>query len=146
MTTKSTPHWPCSPSTTRPTGGTGSRPRLRHTEFWLVREYIPEIADLELSRPSAHDTANELSADSVVPLPWDFTDGVSPPISGPSTSTEEFGLCLVRCTTRPQVDSNVDLGFCGQRQPSVIILVVHFGMVGAPWVLPDGKVADEQDQ
>ncbi len=52
----------------------------RHTEFWLVREYIPEIADLELSRPSSDDIANELNADSVTPLllPWDFTDGVFP--------------------------------------------------------------------
>jgi hypothetical protein len=41
---------------------------------------VPEIADLELSRPSADDIANELGADSVMPLPlpWDFTDGVFP--------------------------------------------------------------------
>lgn len=52
----------------------------RHTEFWFVREYVPEIADLELARPSASDIANELGADSVIPLPlpWDFTDGVFP--------------------------------------------------------------------
>lgn len=52
----------------------------RHTEFWLVREYVPEIAELELSRPSAADIANELGAHSVTPLslPWDFTDGVFP--------------------------------------------------------------------
>ncbi|WP_158852464.1 class I SAM-dependent methyltransferase [Saccharothrix deserti] len=52
----------------------------RHTEFWFVREYVPEIADLELTRPSAADIANELGADSVtqLPLPWDFTDGVFP--------------------------------------------------------------------
>jgi SAM-dependent methyltransferase len=52
----------------------------RHTEFWLVRDYVPEIADLELTRPSADDIANELGADSVTPLllPWDFTDGVFP--------------------------------------------------------------------
>ncbi|MGX7825441.1 class I SAM-dependent methyltransferase [Actinokineospora sp. 24-640] len=51
-----------------------------HAEFWLVREYIPEVADLELSRPSADDIATELGADSVtpLPLPWDFTDGVFP--------------------------------------------------------------------
>lgn len=52
----------------------------RHTEFWFVREYVPEIAELELTRPSAPDIANELGADSVtpLPLPWDFTDGVFP--------------------------------------------------------------------
>ncbi len=52
----------------------------RHTEFWFVRDYVPEIADLELTRPSAADIATELGADSVTPLPlaWDFTDGVFP--------------------------------------------------------------------
>lgn len=52
----------------------------RHAEFWFVREYVPEIAALELTRPSADDIAHELDADSVTPLfvPWDFTDGVFP--------------------------------------------------------------------
>ncbi|WP_084144814.1 class I SAM-dependent methyltransferase [Amycolatopsis jejuensis] len=52
----------------------------RHTEFWFVREYVPEIAELERMRPSADDIAHELGADTVVPLPlpWDFTDGVFP--------------------------------------------------------------------
>lgn len=52
----------------------------RHADFWFVREYVPEIAELELARPSAADIANELGADSVtpLPLPWDFTDGVFP--------------------------------------------------------------------
>ncbi|MEU7530100.1 class I SAM-dependent methyltransferase [Saccharothrix sp. NPDC042600] len=51
-----------------------------HTEFWFVREYVPEIADLERTRPSAADIAGELGADSVtpLPLPWDFVDGVFP--------------------------------------------------------------------
>ncbi|MFD4639480.1 class I SAM-dependent methyltransferase [Lentzea sp. NPDC058436] len=52
----------------------------RHTEFWFVREYVPEIAALELGRPSAEDIAHELGADAVItlPVPWDFTDGVFP--------------------------------------------------------------------
>jgi SAM-dependent methyltransferase len=52
----------------------------RHTEFWFVRDYVPEIADLELTRPSAADIASELGARGVtpLPLPWDFTDGVFP--------------------------------------------------------------------
>ncbi|WP_083753650.1 class I SAM-dependent methyltransferase [Actinosynnema sp. ALI-1.44] len=51
-----------------------------HADFWFVREYVPQIAELELSRPSAPDIAAELGADSVIPLPlpWDFTDGVFP--------------------------------------------------------------------
>ncbi|GGN13548.1 methyltransferase type 11 [Lentzea pudingi] len=52
----------------------------RHSEFWFVREYVPEIAELERTRPSADDIAHELGADrvTVLPLPWDFTDGVFP--------------------------------------------------------------------
>ncbi|MBB3664306.1 SAM-dependent methyltransferase [Prauserella sediminis] len=51
-----------------------------HAEFWLTREYIPEIARLEASRPSATDIADELGADDVtaLPVPWDFADGVFP--------------------------------------------------------------------
>ncbi|WP_253857260.1 class I SAM-dependent methyltransferase [Prauserella alba] len=51
-----------------------------HAEFWLTRDYIPEIARLEVSRPSATDIADELGAEnvSVLPVPWDFTDGVFP--------------------------------------------------------------------
>ncbi|MDV6011959.1 class I SAM-dependent methyltransferase [Haloechinothrix sp. LS1_15] len=52
----------------------------RHSEFWLVRDYVPEIAELELRRPSADDIAGELDAEPVTPLPVpaDFTDGVFP--------------------------------------------------------------------
>lgn len=52
----------------------------RHAEFWFVRDYVPEIAELERRRPSAADIAGELGADRVtpLPLPWDFTDGVFP--------------------------------------------------------------------
>ncbi|WP_410567781.1 class I SAM-dependent methyltransferase [Amycolatopsis sp. cmx-4-61] len=51
-----------------------------HNEFWLVREYVPEVASLERSRPSAPEIAEFLGAVSVLPLPvpWDFTDGVFP--------------------------------------------------------------------
>jgi SAM-dependent methyltransferase len=51
-----------------------------HASYWFVREYVPEIASLELSRPSADDIAHELNADTITPLlvPWDFTDGVFP--------------------------------------------------------------------
>ncbi|ADJ49550.1 methyltransferase type 11 [Amycolatopsis mediterranei S699] len=51
-----------------------------HNDFWLVREYVPEVASLERSRPSAPEIAEFLGASSVLPLPvpWDFTDGVFP--------------------------------------------------------------------
>ncbi len=51
-----------------------------HNDFWLVREYVPEVATLERSRPSAPEIADFLGAASVVglPVPWDFTDGVFP--------------------------------------------------------------------
>lgn len=52
----------------------------RHNDFWLVREYVPEVAELERSRPSAPEIADALGATSVLelPVPWDFTDGVFP--------------------------------------------------------------------
>ncbi len=52
----------------------------RHSDFWLVREYVPEVARLEATRPSADGIAEELGAREVVPMlvPWDFTDGVFP--------------------------------------------------------------------
>ncbi|SFP69635.1 Methyltransferase domain-containing protein [Amycolatopsis arida] len=52
----------------------------RHLDYWFVREYVPEIADLERRRPSAPEIAAELGAERMIPLPlpWDFTDGVFP--------------------------------------------------------------------
>ncbi|MET8848025.1 class I SAM-dependent methyltransferase [Amycolatopsis sp. NPDC004625] len=51
-----------------------------HSDFWFVREYVPEVATLERSRPSAPEIAEHLGAASVhvLPVPWDFTDGVFP--------------------------------------------------------------------
>lgn len=54
-----------------------------HADYWLVREYVPEIAALELARPSAADIARELGNHGPVevtalPVPWDFRDGVFP--------------------------------------------------------------------
>jgi SAM-dependent methyltransferase len=51
-----------------------------HNDFWLVREYVPEVASLERSRPSAPEIAEALGASSMIelPVPWDFTDGVFP--------------------------------------------------------------------
>ncbi len=51
-----------------------------HNDFWLVREYVPEVASLEQSRPSAPEIAEALGASSMIelPVPWDFTDGVFP--------------------------------------------------------------------
>ena len=46
----------------------------------MVREYLPQIAALEAKRPSAPAIAEEMGASSVtvLPLPWDFADGVFP--------------------------------------------------------------------
>ncbi|MEU5260130.1 class I SAM-dependent methyltransferase [Amycolatopsis sp. NPDC021455] len=51
-----------------------------HNDFWFVRQYVPEVAALEASRPSAPEIAEYLDAASVIelPVPWDFTDGVFP--------------------------------------------------------------------
>ncbi|EOD64080.1 class I SAM-dependent methyltransferase [Amycolatopsis vancoresmycina] len=51
-----------------------------HNDFWFVREYVPEVAELERSRPSAPEIAEFLGASAVhvLPVPWDFTDGVFP--------------------------------------------------------------------
>jgi SAM-dependent methyltransferase len=49
-------------------------------DFWLVRDYLPEVFELDSVRAGAVEIADELGADSVIPLPlpWDFTDGVLP--------------------------------------------------------------------
>lgn len=49
-------------------------------EFWLTREYIPEIALVERNRPLLEDIADELNADKIIDLlvPVDFADGVYP--------------------------------------------------------------------
>lgn len=54
-------------------------PRM-HCDFWLVREYIPKVADLELRWTSAADISDALHPSSVItlPVPWDFIDGVLP--------------------------------------------------------------------
>lgn len=54
-------------------------PRL-HADYWFVREYLPELAERELARPSVDAIAAELGATSVTTLPLaaDFTDGVFP--------------------------------------------------------------------
>lgn len=53
---------------------------VRHCDYWFVREYVPEIAERERSRPSATRIADELDARTVTPLllPHDFADGVFP--------------------------------------------------------------------
>jgi hypothetical protein len=52
-------------------------PDVEH-RFWLVREYWPEIAELDYgSAFSPGDVAEALSTDYIetVPIPWDCTDG-----------------------------------------------------------------------
>jgi len=53
-------------------------PELFHSGFWLVRDYLPEIAELELKIPSVQQVAAALGEDVEVrtlPVPWDCTDG-----------------------------------------------------------------------
>ena len=53
-----------------------------HSEFWLIRDYLPEVADFERSRvPPIDDIAMALGGEiTVLPLdvPWDCLDGVLP--------------------------------------------------------------------
>lgn len=49
----------------------------RHSDFWLVRDYIPEVAVLDRHAPSVERIASALRATRVepVPIPFDCTDG-----------------------------------------------------------------------
>jgi len=56
-------------------------PASLHTGFWLVRDYLPEIAELGLTTPSVEQVAAALGEDVEVrtlPVPWDCTDGFLP--------------------------------------------------------------------
>ena len=41
----------------------------RHADFWFVRDYVPEIGELERGRPDVPEIADALGADTIVPLP-----------------------------------------------------------------------------
>ena len=44
--------------------------------FWLTRDYLPEVADLLVGRPSLTDLAGAIGARvDPVPIPWDCVDG-----------------------------------------------------------------------
>jgi SAM-dependent methyltransferase len=46
------------------------------SRFWLVRDYLPEIAGLATARPSLAERAAAIGAESEpVPIPWDCIDG-----------------------------------------------------------------------
>ncbi|HEX4220049.1 MAG TPA: methyltransferase domain-containing protein [Acidimicrobiales bacterium] len=51
---------------------------LRHMEQWLIREYVPEVAELEADRPLLDDVCERLGATSIIDLPLSrvFCDGV----------------------------------------------------------------------
>jgi Methyltransferase domain len=51
---------------------------VRHMEQWLIREYVPEVGELELDRPALDEVCERLGATSVIELPMsrDFSDGV----------------------------------------------------------------------
>src|SRR5436190_10901619 len=44
--------------------------------FWLTRDYLPEVADLLVGRPSLTELAGAIGARiEAVPIPWDCVDG-----------------------------------------------------------------------
>jgi SAM-dependent methyltransferase len=44
--------------------------------FWLTRDYLPEVADVVVGRPSLTDLARAIEARvEPVPIPWDCADG-----------------------------------------------------------------------
>jgi SAM-dependent methyltransferase len=44
--------------------------------FWLTRDYLPEVADLLVGRPSLSELARAIGARTEpVPIPWDCADG-----------------------------------------------------------------------
>jgi len=44
--------------------------------FWLIRDYLPEVADLIVGRPSVTELAHAIGARiAPVPVPWDCVDG-----------------------------------------------------------------------
>ncbi|HEX3460182.1 MAG TPA: methyltransferase domain-containing protein [Acidimicrobiales bacterium] len=48
-----------------------------HDQQWLIRDYVPEIGDLDASRNSFQEVVDRLAADvSALPLSRDFADGV----------------------------------------------------------------------
>jgi SAM-dependent methyltransferase len=45
-------------------------------QFWLTRDYLPEVADLVAGRPSLSEQARAIGARiEPVPIPWDCADG-----------------------------------------------------------------------
>lgn len=47
-----------------------------HRRFWLTRDYLPEVADLLVGRPSVTELASAIGARiEPVPIPWDCADG-----------------------------------------------------------------------
>jgi hypothetical protein len=51
---------------------------VRHMEQWLIRDYVPEVGELEINRPHFDEVCQRLGADSIIGLPMsrDFSDGV----------------------------------------------------------------------
>jgi SAM-dependent methyltransferase len=47
-----------------------------HRRFWLSRDYLPEVADFLVGRPSLTELARAIGARTEpVPIPWDCADG-----------------------------------------------------------------------
>jgi hypothetical protein len=47
-----------------------------HRRFWLTRDYLPEVADLLVGRPSVTELSRAIGARTEpVLIPWDCADG-----------------------------------------------------------------------
>jgi len=96
-------------------------PASLHTGFWLVRDYLPEIAELGLTTPSVEQVAAALGEDVEVrtlPVPWDCTDGFLPAFwrrpqayQNPVVQQSMSGLQLLdpKVLTRGMTQLRVDL-------------------------------------
>jgi len=92
-----------------------------HDEFWLVRDYLPELTELSVKIPSVQQVAAALGEDVKVrtpPVPWDCADGFLPAFwrrpqayQDPAVQQSMAGLQLLdpRVLTRGMTQLRVDL-------------------------------------
>jgi SAM-dependent methyltransferase len=50
-----------------------------HDEFWLVRDYLPQMSDVWRDTPTPQQVTAQVGPDASIqalPIPWDFSDGL----------------------------------------------------------------------
>ena len=92
-----------------------------HDEFWLIRDYLPELTELSVKIPSVGQVAAALGGDVAVgtlPVPWDCADGFLPAFwrrpqayQDPAVQQSMSGLQLLdpQVLTRGMTQLRVDL-------------------------------------